>query len=296
MKIYQKIQKKIIKKNPRKVLLIKKNYKTDYKSILNNLSGFIYEKEEINITDYNQKSLLKKMLNAKYIIIDEYDEKYDCFDFDDTIGIYVNHKNGYYENEIISDEEINFLQKMSYIIVGNEKYKNFYLQNNIDKNKIKEYGFYLSDKFFSNKFKNQSYELLKNNEEIINTLNILFLPKDPYNLNFDYIKKIEDLNNVTLFILNLSNKKTKYDLEITNLKKIFTICNCVINNENDLIFEMQFANKKIKNFKNIEELSQIINEIKNNDFSTKCNEIEYNLNEYDNGMCSRTIVKELLKG
>ena len=59
MKFYQKIQKKIIKKNPRKVLLIKKNYKTDYKSLLNNLSDFIYEKEEINISDYNQKSLLK---------------------------------------------------------------------------------------------------------------------------------------------------------------------------------------------------------------------------------------------
>ena len=296
MNLYQKIQKKIIKKNPQKVLLIKKNYKTDYKSILNNLSDFIYQKEEININQINKKELLKKMINAKYIIIDEYDQKYDIYDFDNTIGIYVNHKNGLYMRERINEKEKEFLNKMSYIIVGNDKYYNYYLENKIEVNKIKKFGFYLSDKFFSKKFKNEAYDLLKKNEEIINTINILYLPKDPYNINLEDLKKIESIENVSLFILNLSINKTKYDIEISDVKKIFMIANCIISNENDLIFEMQITNKNIKNYQSRSELEQIIDEIKNNNFKSNNELTNYDWNEYDNGMCSRKIVQELMRG
>lgn len=305
-----KFIKKAEKKNKAKkidnqrVLLLQKDELTDYTHLLNNLSDILYTKVVVNLNEVDNKTLLKEIIQAKYIFIDDYDPRLIGFNFDEQETIFLTHSCGYLSVPFDEVDEYHqqFFSKMKHIVVGSDLMKDYYQQlYDIEDDRFMLLGYFLNDKFYSKKWEQNAQKIADGYLDLLFRINIYYLPKDFDRDISQELKSLMDNFDENYNILYYSHNT--YDLDPMRVQKVyeedvrymFNNVNVVITDGNELIFEMYNNNKHIKVCSNLEELQQVVNAIKNNDFETNNEMLTQDWYEYDTGVCCRSIVTSLMR-
>ncbi len=188
---YKKAQKKNQVKNiiANQVLLIKTNPLTNYDHLLNNISTILYKRIVININEVDEKTLIDLVVSSKYIFVDDYHILLNGFNYEAQTLIYLGSIDGYYQTNITTcDDELAlaFFKKVTYIIVGSELLKQYYINKyQVLASQILTLGYYLNDKFYAKKWENNSLTISDHYLDFLTKINIYFVPKN-FNDNIYY--------------------------------------------------------------------------------------------------------------
>ncbi len=306
-----KFNKKANKKNKVKkikdnyVLLLKKNELSDYSHLKNNLSDLLYQKEEVDLNTISNKELLKKVIKAKYIFIDEYDPRLSGFNFQEQETIYLGTKCGFFKEELnkeVSEFELEFFSKMKYIVVGSSLMKNYYQQlYNVDKEQFLELGFYQNDKYYAKKWELASQKISDGYVDLLYKFNIYFIPKDFGEDISEYLNYLNDNLDDQFNIFYTSHNF--YDIEAMKVQRVYDedirfMCNnvnVIITNKNDLVFEMKRINNSIAVINDLSDLESIVNKLKQDIYTFSNEKVNQDWYEYDTGVCCRSIVTSIMK-
>lgn len=288
-----------------KVLLLKKDFNTNYTHLKNNMSDILYEKKEINLNNIEDKELIKEVVSAKYIFIDTYDPRLSGFNYENQETIFVGNCDGFFSEELnmeVDELEQIFFSKMKHVVVGSSLMKNYYKKKyNLDNDQFLDYGFYLNDKFFAKRFELDANSIADNYLNLLDKVNVYYIPKSlDENIKETLLEISENLDNSNK-LYYISNHT--YDFDVNKIQQVypqdyrymFKFANVIISDGNKIIFEMYKINSNIKLYNNNEQLLRICNQINNNNFACNDQQLQLNWQEYDDGMCCRNIVNRLMR-
>lgn len=285
-----------------KVLLIKSDYNTNYTHLKKNLSDFLYEKKEIDLNNISHKELIKEVISAKYIFIDQYNDLLAGFNFQEQITVFLGNKNGYYLDEITQTSELeqSFFEKITYLVIDSNLMQEYYQKKyNINEDQFLKYGYYLEDKFFSKRFELEASNIIDNYAHLLDKINV-YLIGDTFQDNLSdeinlLTKQLSDEFKVYNFSNNYDNNQLAQQIYEEDYRFMFKFANVIIVKNNPIVFEMLPVNKNIKKYNNIDDLKEIINELNNHQLNPNRKEYTLNWCEYDNGMCCRNIINHIIK-